>query len=75
MSEVKQPIFDVISLVLALALLDDAFESDHIRSVEDIFRTRVALPRRSVEYKVQTKASQRAHLPTASFNLLWDDYR
>ncbi|KAJ5098773.1 hypothetical protein N7532_005774 [Penicillium argentinense] len=43
-SEVKESIFDVISLVLALAILDDAFDSDHIRSVEDIFRTRVALP-------------------------------
>ncbi|KAJ5111419.1 hypothetical protein N7532_001954 [Penicillium argentinense] len=55
MSEVKQPIFDVISLVLALAILDDAFESDHIRSVEDIFRTRVTLPRRSLNIRFKQK--------------------
>lgn len=48
MSEVKQPVFDVIDLVLAMAILDDAF-LQNIRSVEDIFKTRVSLPRRSLK--------------------------
>jgi hypothetical protein len=48
MSEVKQPVFDVIDLVLAMAILDDAF-LPKIRSVEDIFKTRVSLPRRSLK--------------------------
>jgi Protein of unknown function (DUF3435). len=47
MSEVKQPVFDVIVLVLAMAILDDALLAN-IRSVEDIFKTRVSLPRRSL---------------------------
>ncbi|KAJ5993062.1 hypothetical protein N7451_008786 [Penicillium sp. IBT 35674x] len=50
MSEVKQPIFDVIILVLAMAILDDAFESN-INSVEDVFKTRVLSPRRSLKVK------------------------
>ena len=48
MSEVKQPVFDVIALVLAMAILDDAFLPS-IRLVEDIFKTRVSLPRRSLK--------------------------
>ncbi|KAJ5982359.1 hypothetical protein N7451_012459 [Penicillium sp. IBT 35674x] len=50
MSEVKQPIFDAIILVLAMAILDDAFESN-IHSVEDVFQTRVLSPRRSLKVK------------------------
>jgi hypothetical protein len=50
MSEVKQPIFDVIVLVLTMAILDDAFLAD-VHSVEDIFKTRVSPPRRSVRLK------------------------
>lgn len=51
MSEVKEPIFDVIDHFLSLAILDDAFESDHIRSSEDIFRIRVPHPRRSLNIR------------------------
>lgn len=50
MSEVKQPIFDVIVLVLTMAILDDAF-SANIHSVEDVFMARVSPPRRSVRLK------------------------
>ncbi|CAG7936683.1 unnamed protein product [Penicillium nalgiovense] len=50
MSEVKQPIFDVIALVLTMAILDDAF-SANIHSVEDVFMARVSPPRRSVRLK------------------------
>jgi hypothetical protein len=47
-SKVKQPVFDVIVLMLTIAILDDAFLLN-IRSVEDIFKTRVSLPRRSLK--------------------------
>ncbi|KAI2791759.1 hypothetical protein POX_c04637 [Penicillium oxalicum] len=48
MSEVKQPIFDIVILVLAMAIMDGAFRSN-VCSVEDIFRTRVSPPRRSLK--------------------------
>ncbi|KAJ6057049.1 hypothetical protein N7460_000323 [Penicillium canescens] len=50
MSEVKQPFFDIVGLVVAMAFLDEAFESN-IRSVEDIYATRVKSPRRSLNFK------------------------
>lgn len=50
MSEVKEPIFDVILLVLAMVILDDAFISD-IRSIQDTFSTRVRYPRRSLKMR------------------------
>lgn len=55
MSEVKEPVFDIIDLFLSLAILDDAFEADFIKSTEDIFRTRVEPPRRSLELKFKAK--------------------
>lgn len=51
MSEVKEPVFDIIDLFLSLAILDDAFETDSIRSTEDIFKTQVESPRQSLELK------------------------
>jgi hypothetical protein len=50
MSEVKQPIFDIIILILAMTVLDNAFDVN-IHSVEDIFKTRVLSPRRSLKVK------------------------
>lgn len=50
MSEVKESIFDIVMLVVAMAILDDAFESN-IRSVEEILSTRVLAPRRSLRLK------------------------
>jgi hypothetical protein len=50
MSKVKQPIFDVIVLVLTIVILNDVF-SANIRSIEDIFIACVSLPRRSVRLK------------------------
>src|SRR5271155_6233738 len=49
-SEVDDLIFDPVMLMIVLAILDDAFESD-IESVEQIFGVRVRAPRRSVELK------------------------
>ena len=49
-TEVDDLIFDPVILMITLALLDDAFESN-IRLVEDIFRTRVRPPRRSVHLR------------------------
>ncbi|KAL2847243.1 hypothetical protein BJY01DRAFT_212753 [Aspergillus pseudoustus] len=51
MSEVKEPVFDIILLILALAFIDDAFEPEYIQSVEDLFMTRVLEPRRSLILK------------------------
>ncbi|CAG8903702.1 unnamed protein product [Penicillium egyptiacum] len=47
MLEVKQHIF-VIILMLTMAILEDAFKSN-VRSLEEIFRTRVSHPHRSVK--------------------------
>jgi hypothetical protein len=55
MSEVKDPVFDVIDHFLSLAILDDAFETDFIRSTEDIFKIRVEPPRRSLQIKFKVK--------------------
>jgi hypothetical protein len=54
-SEVKEPVFDIIDLFLSLAILDDAFDTDFIQSTEDIFRTRVEPPRRSLELKFKAE--------------------
>jgi hypothetical protein len=48
MSEVKQPIFDIIILVLVIAIIDGVFRSN-VCSVEDIFRTCVSPLRRSLK--------------------------
>lgn len=50
MSEVKQPFFDIVALVVAMAFLDDAFESN-IRSMEDIYASRVEPPRHSLQLR------------------------
>ncbi|KAE8397492.1 hypothetical protein BDV37DRAFT_291961 [Aspergillus pseudonomiae] len=50
MSEVKESVFDIIILVIVMAILDDAFESN-IRSVEEVFSSRVLAPRRSNRLK------------------------
>ncbi|KAG0161261.1 hypothetical protein PDIDSM_8795 [Penicillium digitatum] len=50
MSEVKQPFFDIVMLVVAMAFLDGAFESK-IRSIEDIFASRVEPPRYSLQLR------------------------
>jgi hypothetical protein len=50
MSEVKQPFFDVVMLVVAMAFRDRAFESN-IRSLDDLFATRVQPPRHSFQLK------------------------
>ncbi|KAI2748661.1 hypothetical protein DTO012A8_9872 [Penicillium roqueforti] len=50
MSEVKQPFFDIVMLVVAMAFLDGAFES-RIRSIEDIFASRVEPPRYSLQLR------------------------
>lgn len=50
MSEVKQPFFDIVMLVVAMAFLDGAFESK-IRSIEDIFASRVESPRHSLQLR------------------------
>jgi Protein of unknown function (DUF3435) len=49
-SEVDNLIFDPILLMIVFALEDDAFESN-IKSVQDIFRTRVRSPRRSLQLR------------------------
>lgn len=49
LTEVDALIFDAILLMIVLALLDDAFESNVI-SMEDILRVRVRPPRRSLEF-------------------------
>jgi hypothetical protein len=50
MSEVKQPFFDIVALVVAMAFLDEAFESN-IRSMEDIYASRVEPPRHSLQLR------------------------
>lgn len=49
LTEVDALIFDAILLMIVLALLDDAFESN-VTSMEDILRIRVRPPRRSLEF-------------------------
>jgi Protein of unknown function (DUF3435) len=53
-SKVDNLIFDPVLLMIILALNDDAFEFN-IRSVRDIFRTRVRSPRQSLQ--LQWKSS------------------
>ncbi|KAE8334283.1 hypothetical protein BDV24DRAFT_173079 [Aspergillus arachidicola] len=62
MSEVKEPIFDIIMLVIVMAILDDAFESN-IRSVEEVFSSRVLAPRRSnrLKFPYSTGYGTRTH--------------
>jgi hypothetical protein len=45
MFEVKEPVFNIILLILALAFIDNAFKPEFIQSVEDLFTTRVLEPR------------------------------
>lgn len=47
-SEVDDLIFDTVMLMIVLAILDDAFESD-VESVEQIFGVRVRASRRGVK--------------------------
>jgi hypothetical protein len=49
---VRQPIFNVIDLATPLVILDSAFLPS-IRSVEDIFKTRVSLPRQSLKLDLE----------------------
>jgi Protein of unknown function (DUF3435) len=49
-TEVDDLIFDLIILMITLAILNDVFESS-IQSVEDVFRIRVLLPRRSLQLR------------------------
>ena len=49
-SEVDDLIFDPVIRMIALAVIDDAFEAD-ITSIEHIFRLRVRAPRRSLQLK------------------------
>ncbi|KID95572.1 hypothetical protein MAJ_08431, partial [Metarhizium majus ARSEF 297] len=48
--EVDDLLFDALILMLALAILDEAFDAA-IRSVEDFYRIRVRPPRRSMEFE------------------------
>ncbi|CAG7991807.1 unnamed protein product [Penicillium salamii] len=50
MSEVKQPFFDIVMLMVAIAFLDRAFES-RIRSIEDIFASRIKSPCYSLQLR------------------------
>ena len=47
-SKVENLIFNPILLIIVFALINNAFESN-IKSVKDIFRIRVRLPRRSLQ--------------------------
>ncbi|KAH6666137.1 hypothetical protein B0J14DRAFT_643409 [Halenospora varia] len=50
-SEVNDLVFDAIILMLTIAIHDNAFRSEKIQSVRDIFRLRVKQPRYSLELK------------------------
>ena len=50
-SEVNDLVFDAVILMLAIAIHDNAFRSEKIQSVRDIFRIRVKQPRHSLELK------------------------
>lgn len=50
MSEVKEPAFNIIILIVIMALLDGAFKVD-FRSVEDVLSKRVRAPRHSLQLK------------------------
>jgi len=50
LTEVDTLIFDPILLMITIAILDNAFESN-VSSMEDIIRIRVRAPRRSLEFK------------------------
>lgn len=49
LTEVDALIFDPIILMITIAILDNAFKSK-IKTVEEILRTRVKAPRRSLEF-------------------------
>ncbi|CAG7975891.1 unnamed protein product [Penicillium salamii] len=50
MSEVKQPFFDIVVLVVAIAFLDNAFESN-ICLMEDIYASQVEPPQHSLQLR------------------------
>jgi hypothetical protein len=50
LTEVDDLIFDLIILMIVIALLDNVFFSK-VTSVEEIYRTRVHAPRHSLEFK------------------------